>query len=67
MSKKLRIGDVVKLNSGSPNLTVLRIFESQVCDSEGFKADVAWVGKSGEEEVATFPVVCLRKIRKLKG
>jgi uncharacterized protein YodC (DUF2158 family) len=51
---RLKVGDVVNLNSGSPDLTVSAI------GSEGTKADVSWIKESGEVAQSTFPIACLR-------
>ncbi len=48
---KLKIGDVVHLNSGSPNLRVIAL--------RGDDVVVEWDGELGPEQTE-FPSVCLR-------
>ncbi len=51
---KLNAGDIVHLNSGSPDLKIAAI--------ENGKVTVEWHGESGLEQ-ATLPVVCVRRVK----
>jgi uncharacterized protein YodC (DUF2158 family) len=54
----MMIGDVVRLNSGSPKLSVVGVIETH--------ATVCWVS-DGNITRATFPLVCLTTIEKNKS
>jgi uncharacterized protein YodC (DUF2158 family) len=59
-SVDLKEGDVVKLNSGSPELTVTR-----VSSGPDVYVDVSWMTPAPERKVqaARFPVVCVYKVK----
>lgn len=48
----IQVGDIVHLNSGSPDLTVVR------CCGE--KLEVEWLNLSGVTERMTLPAVCFK-------
>lgn len=48
---EIRVGGIVRLNSGSPDLKVLRI--------ENDRATVEWQGGQGETQSSEFPLTCL--------
>lgn len=54
-TKKIELGDVVKLKSGSPYMTVKSV--------DGHMANVIWFDDLGDtwghERVGSFPLVCL--------
>lgn len=49
--EKIHVGDIVHLNSGSPDLKVVAL--------SGLDVRVEWCGESGLEQ-AVFPSVCLK-------
>jgi uncharacterized protein YodC (DUF2158 family) len=53
MSKELRIGDNVRLNSGSPNMKIIAVSVEDV--------HVQW-DRKGALQQHTFPRVCVRKV-----
>ena len=55
---RLRQGQLVRLNSGSPLLTVEEI-ERDYSDSLQTKVQVAWVGEDLGIRRTTFPAICL--------
>lgn len=56
--KNPKVGDVVKLNSGSPRLTITEL------KSEGI-VEVSWICEN-KKVFAYFPEVCLTLVRKKK-
>jgi len=60
--EKLKVGDVVVLNSGGPLMTVTSavepIFSTE--PDRPVKVNCAWANESGKIERASFPVECLR-------
>jgi hypothetical protein len=48
---EIKTGEIVHLNSGSPDLKVIRI--------EGEKATVEWQGDNGELKSSSIPLPCL--------
>ena len=50
----MRIGDIVRLNSGSPELKVISIDSTQI--------EVEWVHEGGEPERMTRPTICFRLV-----
>jgi uncharacterized protein YodC (DUF2158 family) len=51
---EIKIGDVVRLNSDGPKMTVTYV-------GLAADADVAWIDK-GTKNRASYPVVCLTKV-----
>lgn len=59
----LTIGDVVKLNSGGPDMTVIDTNPNDVID----KIDVAWFGGDGDRlTYQSFPEAALSKVPESK-
>ena len=52
MEDKLKIGDVVVLNSGGPDMTIVEI--------DGDKATCWWQGHFGDVDQHEFPIACLK-------
>lgn len=56
-SVKLKAGDVVVLNSGGPQMTIISVFQSpSLGDVDA--ASVIWLA-DGKEQKSTFPLACL--------
>lgn len=47
------VGDVVRIRSGSPRMTVCKVFKSE--------AEILWIGAGGEYWEASLPIACLDK------
>lgn len=58
MSKHFSIGDVVKLNSGGPNMTVIRHISSLTC----IGVEVSWVVGLGLQQ-HVFPYECVTLVK----
>lgn len=57
MSKDIKVGDVVKLKSGGPTMTV----ETITYRSEFLVAEVVWFDASDEEKSGRFLITSLNK------
>ena len=58
MTEELKIGDIVRLNSGSPTMTIVAINEAELMGMKNIKC--SWFIK-GESKSDTFPSNCLEK------
>ena len=58
MIEELKIGDIVRLNSGSPTMTIVSIIETELIGMKNIKC--FWFIK-GESKNDTFPSNCLEK------
>lgn len=50
----MKVGDVVSLNSGSPQMTIMSIDNNNM-------VEVTWMVNFTEKATATFPSACLKK------
>lgn len=60
MDKPIEVGDVVRLKSGGPAMTVGHI-NCPTTDRKDDQAQCCWVDENGDGRTYTFPVVCLRQ------
>ncbi len=58
-NKKFKIGDVVKLNSGSPTMTIVDIQQDGTCECK-------WISKSDEVKTEIFVAEALRAYKPAK-
>lgn len=54
MQKEIQIGEMVHLNSGSPDLKVVAIVAAQI--------EVEWTNESGNQERLTLPAPCFTRV-----
>ena len=54
MNQQVQIGDMVHLNSGSPDLKVVGKHANQL--------EVEWLGDSGSLERMSLPAVCFKRV-----
>jgi uncharacterized protein YodC (DUF2158 family) len=59
---KFKIGDVVKLNSGGPLMTVHNVEEDdETEDGSNDTLGVTWIASDGKEHTSEFPAACVKK------
>lgn len=61
MPDEIKVGDVVKLKSGGPDMTVEEIAKSGMTGTGPLAAWCAWFDSKGEEKKGTFPLTSLTK------
>lgn len=57
----MKVGNVVRLNSGSPKLTITMLYENyedSVTHQKREMAEVVWI-EDGKEQKTNLPVICL--------
>jgi len=64
-AQQVNVGDVVRLRSGGPALTVTRVYRPSAPKVDGERsqphANVTWIGDDGSARNHTVPVACLVK------
>jgi uncharacterized protein YodC (DUF2158 family) len=63
MTSKFNTGDVVILNSGGPDMTILTKFNERIGPSDNI--EVTWITKEGDKKTAVFPPECLKLKREI--
>ncbi len=58
-SKELRIGDIVRLNSGGP--------DSEIIASSGGRVTVRWETEPGVYDTWNLPAACFRRVENIGG
>jgi uncharacterized protein YodC (DUF2158 family) len=61
MPDEIKVGDVVQLKSGGPNMTVNEIGKPGMGGTGPLSAWCSWFDSKGEEKKGTFPLTSLTK------